>query len=227
YAPIVETILERGYVIREEKRFVPTELGEVVVELLKEHFPSVIDVDFTARMENRLDDVEDGKQDWKDLLRDFYNPFAQLIDRAEEQIGKVEIAPEVTDEICEHCGRNLVVKHGRYGKFLACPGFPECRFTKPIVESVGVNCPDCGGDIVVRRSKKGRRFYGCANYPTCSFVSWNKPTGQKCPRCETFLVESAARGRKASLKCANSGCGYTTAPAGSAGSARSPGGARK
>lgn len=207
YAPTIETILQRGYVVREQKQFIPTELGRVVVDLLKQHFPDIIDVEFTAHMEEQLDMIEEGKLSWRQVLTEFYQPFHLLLEKAEKEIGTVELPEEISEEKCELCQRNLVVKMGRYGKFLACPGFPECRFTKPLVESIGVTCPQCGGNIVARRSKKGRKFFGCHNYPECSFVSWDKPTEQNCPRCGTRLVEKNSR-HGTRLLCPNKECKY-------------------
>jgi len=208
YAPIVETIQKRGYVIKEEKQFYPTELGFVVVALLKEHFPNIIDIQFTAEMEDKLDLVEEEDENWVQVLREFYGPFEETLEDAEQNIGVVEIEEEVSDEVCEKCGRNLVVKMGRYGKFLACPGFPECRNTKPIVESVGVSCPECGGDIVLKRSKKGRKFYGCSSYPNCEFVSWDLPTDKRCPQCDSILVQKSRGSKGKVLACSGSGCKY-------------------
>jgi len=207
YAPTIETILQRGYVIREQKQFMPTELGQVVVDLLKEHFPDIIDFEFTAQMEEQLDLIEAGKLSWKQVLTDFYQPFHLLLERAEKEIGTVEVPEEISEEKCELCGSNLVVKLGRYGKFLACPGFPECRFTKPLVETIDVSCPECGGNVVSRRTKKGRKFYGCQNYPDCSFVSWDKPTNHDCPRCGTRMVEKTSR-HGTRLVCPNKECKY-------------------
>ncbi|CEP69001.1 DNA topoisomerase I, type IA [Moorella glycerini] len=207
YAPTIETILERGYVVREQKQFIPTELGRVVVDLLKEHFPDIIDVEFTAQMEQQLDEIEAGKLSWRQVVAEFYEPFTRVLERAEREIGTVELPEEVSEEKCDLCGRNLVVKTGRFGKFLACPGFPECRFTKPLLETIGVNCPQCGGEIVARRTKKGRKFYGCQNYPECNYVSWDKPTNQNCPRCGTRLVEKASR-QGVRLLCPSKECGY-------------------
>ncbi|MDN5326964.1 MAG: topoisomerase [Moorella sp. (in: firmicutes)] len=207
YAPTIETILQRGYVTREQKQFVPTELGRIVVALLKEHFPKIIDVEFTAHMEEQLDAIEAGKISWRQVLAEFYGPFEEVLEKAEAEISTVEVPEEVSEEKCELCGRNLVVKMGRYGKFLACPGFPECRFTKPLLETIGVNCPECGGQIVTRRTKKGRKFYGCQNYPRCTYVSWDKPTNQTCPRCSTRLVEKASR-QGSRLVCPQKECGY-------------------
>ncbi|MDN5346669.1 MAG: topoisomerase [Clostridia bacterium] len=211
YAPTIDTILERGYVVRESKQFVPTELGEIVVELLKEHFPDIVDVEFTANMEERLDLIEAGRLSWREVVKDFYLPFSQSLEKAEKNIGSINLAEEVSEEKCELCGRNLVIKKGRYGKFLACPGFPECRFTKPLVEDIGVSCPECGGEIVERHSKRGRKFYGCKNYPECSYVSWDKPTNITCPRCGLRLVEKNGR-QGLRYICPNKDCGYEEIP---------------
>lgn len=208
YAPIVETIQKRGYVMKEEKQFHPTELGFVVVALLKEHFPNIIDIQFTAELEDKLDLVEEEDENWIQVLREFYGPFKETLEEAEQNIGVVEIEEEVSEEVCEKCGRNLVVKMGRYGKFLACPGFPECRNTKPIVESAGVSCPECGGDIVLKRSKKGRKFYGCSNYPNCRFVSWDLPTNKRCPQCNSILVQKSGGSKGTVLSCTGAGCKY-------------------
>ncbi len=211
YAPIIETILARGYVSREEKRFVPTELGRIVVDLLKEYFPQVIDVEFTASMENQLDEVEEGKMPWSEVIGEFYGPFSATLTAAEEAIGPMEIPEEISDVPCDKCGRLMVVKYGRYGKFLACPGFPECKSTKPYLESTGVRCPKCGGDIVERKSKKGRKFYGCANYPACDFVVWQRPVPRYCPECGHFMVQKKSKELGPHLACANESCTYTEA----------------
>lgn len=208
YAPIVETIQRRGYVVRENKQLYPTELGVIIVDLLKNHFPNIINVEFTADMEKKLDQIEEGDMNWVKVLKEFYGPFSNTLKKAEETIGKVEIEDEVTDELCEKCGKNLVIKIGRYGKFLACPGFPDCRFTKPLLEPTGVECPMCSGDIVLRRSKKGRKFYGCSTYPDCDFVVWDQPTNEKCPECKGILVQKTARNKEPYLKCANAQCEY-------------------
>ncbi|NHM25918.1 type I DNA topoisomerase [Desulfofundulus sp. TPOSR] len=208
YAPILETIIKRGYVVREKKQLVPTELGMVVVDLLKKHFPDIIDVEFTAQMEESLDRIEEGEMDWVRVIQDFYGPFQETLARAEEEIGQVTVSDEVSEEICEQCGRNMVVKMGRYGKFLACPGFPECRNTRPLLEPTGVPCPQCKGELVVRRSKKGRKFYGCSRYPDCDFVVWDEPSGEKCPRCGGILVIKKGRGEQEELECINEQCRY-------------------
>lgn len=208
YAPTIETILTRNYVVREAKQFYPTELGTLVVELLKEHFPDIIDVNFTASLESKLDGIEEGQYYWKDILRDFYGPFEKELAAAEEKIGPVKIEDEVSDEICEKCGRNMVIKMGRFGKFLACPGFPECSNAKPLLEKINVTCPVCHqGEVVLRRSKKGRTFYGCSNYPDCDFVSWDRPTGERCPKCDSIMVERNTKKGKLVI-CSNKECNF-------------------
>lgn len=204
YAPIIETISSRGYVTKEEKQFYPTELGFVVTDLLKEYFPEVVNIEFTAALEDKLDGIEEGRYHWKEVLRDFYQGFEKELQQAEEKIAKIEVQDEVSEEICEKCGRNFVIKFGRYGKFLACPGFPECRNTKPLLEEIGVKCPNCGeGKVVIRRTKKGRTFYGCDRYPQCEFVSWEKPLNEKCPQCGNFLIE-----KNKGKVCSNKDCRY-------------------
>ncbi|MCG8401502.1 MAG: type I DNA topoisomerase [Firmicutes bacterium] len=206
YAPIVDTIIKRGYAIREKKNFYPTELGFVVVELLKKYFQGIIDVEFTAEMEEKLDGIEEGDVNWVKILEDFYLPFRQMLSVAEKEIEHIRVEDEVTEEICEHCGRNMVIKMGRYGKFLACPGFPECRNTRPLLEPTGVSCPGCDGELVLRRSKKGRKFYGCSNYPDCEFVVWDRPAKRKCPDCGGLMVTKDAKGKKV-YRCCDKDCG--------------------
>lgn len=206
YAPTINTILERRYVEKEEKKFVPTELGELVVQMLQDNFKDIIDVDFSANMEKSLDDIAEGNVDKVKILDDFYKPFAKTLEEAEEKIGHVEIEPEVTDVVCEKCGRFMVVKHGRFGDFLACPGFPDCRNAKPILKKIGVACPLCGSEIVERKSKRGRKFFGCEKYPDCSFTSWDKPTEQRCEKCNGVLVEQQERSGKTTLQCINEEC---------------------
>ena len=208
YAPTIETIQNRGYVLKDQKRLMPTELGEIVVALLKEHFADIVDLEFTAHMEEVLDQIEDGKIPWKNVVRNFYGPFEQTLQEAEEKIGKIKVKDEASDEICELCGRNMVIKMGRYGKFLACPGFPDCRNAKPLLEDIGVDCPLCGKKLTVRRSKKGRKFYGCSAYPQCGFISWEKPVTQKCPQCQFLMVEKEIRGQKKNV-CTNRNCRYS------------------
>ncbi|GAB7388206.1 type I DNA topoisomerase [Bacillaceae bacterium] len=193
YAPILDTIQKRGYVTLEDKRFVPTELGEIVIELMEEFFPEILDVKFTANMEEELDHIEEGKANWVQILDNFYRGFEKRLQVAEEQMKEVEIEDEVSGEACEKCGRPMVYKLGRYGKFLACSGFPECRNTKPIVKDTGVPCPKCGGRIVERKSKRKRIFYGCDRFPECDFVTWDKPIARKCPICDHLLVEKKGK----------------------------------
>jgi len=214
YAPIVETIIKRGYVVRENKQFCPTELGLIVVDLLKKHFKEIIDIEFTAGMEEKLDGVEEGELDWVQVLDRFYDPFSRTLEKAEEEIGHIQVADEVTEEICDQCGRNMVIKIGRYGKFLACPGFPECRNTRPLLEPTGVKCPRCKGELVIRRSKKGRKFFGCSRYPECDFVTWDQPSKVSCPQCGGLLVEKKGAGKNTVLRCVNEKCGYKDAPGG-------------
>ena len=207
YAPTVSTILARGYVIKEKKFFLPTELGETVTELLVEHFGDIVNIQFTANMENELDNIADGEKEWVDLIKDFYLPFEEILIKAEKIIGKIKIEDEVSDEICEHCGRNMVIKMGRFGKFLACPGFPECKNTKPILKSTGIKCPKCDGELIIRKSKKGRKFYGCSNYPKCDFVTWDEPTKEKCPKCGSILLKKG-KGKNTDYKCINENCDF-------------------
>lgn len=206
YAPTLETIQRRGYVALEEKRFVPTELGELVIQLMEEFFPEILNAEFTAKMEGELDQVEDGQEDWVKILSQFYDSFKKRLEVAEEEMKEIEIQDEVSDEICEKCGRHLVYKMGRFGKFLACSGFPDCRNTKPIVKDTGVVCPSCKkGKVVERRSKKGRIFYGCDQYPECEFVSWDKPVAAPCPNCGALMVEKRTR-NQANVQCTQ--CGH-------------------
>lgn len=206
YAPTLDTIQKRGYVAMEEKRFVPTELGELVIQLMAEFFPEILNVEFTAHMEEELDFVEEGKVDWVRVLDEFYATFEKRLEFAEEEMKEVEIQDEVTDVLCEKCGRNMVIKMGRFGKFLACSGFPDCRNAKPIVKEIGVACPKCKeGSVVERRSKKGRIFYGCDKYPDCDFVSWDKPAGKPCPNCGSMLVEKNTKSGSF-LQCGE--CGF-------------------
>lgn len=208
YAAIIETIKKRGYVVEEDKRFVPTELGMVTVELLKEHFNDIVDVDFTRELEEKLDNIEEGQTPPVAILHDFYQGFEEKLKKAEVLADKVKIADEVTDEKCPNCERFLVVKMGRFGKFLACPGFPECRFTKPLLKEMPGSCPLDNGKLVERRSKKGRIFYGCENYPDCEFISWYAPTDKRCPKCNTTMAIKG-RGAKQEYICLNKECGYS------------------
>ena len=204
FAQTITTLLTRGYVTKENKVLYPTELGEIVSEIMSEYFENIVDVDFTARMEDALDRVELGEEEWKNIVREFYPPFAEKIQDAEEKIGEIEVKDQETDIECENCQRLMVIKFGRFGKFLACPGFPECRNAKPLFEEAGVDCPLCDGKVVIKKSKKGRKYYGCEKSPDCDFISWNLPTGQNCPDCGQFLVE---KGRKKRV-IACSACTY-------------------
>lgn len=210
YVPIIETLISRGYLLRENKAFTPTELGFIVDDLMKRHFPEVIDLDFTARLEERLDEIEEGKLERSDVLNTFYRSFEQQLQAAEQEMEKVELKAEVSDERCPQCGENLVYKHGRFGQFLACPGYPECKFTKNIVKETGVRCPLDGGMLVERRSKKGRIFYGCNNYPQCRFTLWDRPLSQKCSRCGSLMVQPNRRS-KSVIRCSNKECSYSSA----------------
>ena len=206
YAPIVDTILGRGYVVREDKHFYSTELGSVVVSLLKEGFPDIIDIDFTAGMEAHLDEVEEGKREWRQVVSDFYAPFVAELQKAEAELDKVSLTPEYSGDTCEVCGKPMVYKLGRYGKFLACSGFPDCRNTKAIVINAGVKCLACGGEIIQRKSRGGRAFYGCSNYPDCKYVSWDKPIGEKCSECGTQMAEKVFRTGQRVTLCPNQAC---------------------
>lgn len=209
YAPTLETIQKRGYVAIEEKKFMPTELGELVIEQMEQFFPEILDVEFTAHMEGDLDHVEEGSEDWVRVLGQFYETFEKRLVVAEEEMKEIEIEDEVSDEICEKCGKPLVYKLGRFGKFLACSGFPECRNTKPIIKDIGVTCPKCKeGHVVERRSKKGRVFYGCDRYPECDFVSWDKPSPKPCPKCGSLMIEKRNK-QGGKLQC--TACDHTEA----------------
>ena len=206
YAPIIETIQARGYVQRIDKHFQPTELGFVVVDMLEEYFKNIVDVKFTANLENELDEIAEGKVEKNDLLREFYDPFEETLEKADEAIGHVELPVEESDVECELCGRKMVVKQGRFGKFLACPGFPECRNTKPLLVDTGVKCPKCGGDIVERKTRRGRNFYGCRNYPDCDYTTWDQPQKETCPKCGSFLLKHHYKNGRALLYCSNDAC---------------------
>lgn len=208
YSPTISTIINREYVNIENRAFVPTELGILVNDLLEEYFEDIINEEFTAELEENLDLIAEGKFKWQDVVDNFYQDFSKVLKKAEKEIEKIEIEEEVTDVICEKCGENMVVKYGRYGKFLACPAYPECKNTKPILDKIGVRCPKCDGDIVRRRSKKGRVFYGCSNYPDCDFVSWDEPVKDKCPECESLMVKKYTK-QKITIRCTNKECGYS------------------
>ena len=203
YAPTISTIITRRYVAKENKNLYMTELGEVVNNIMKQSFASIVDVNFTAYMEGLLDMIAEGKVEWKSVISNFYPDLKEAVEKAEKELETVKIEDEVTDVVCEECGRNMVIKYGPHGKFLACPGFPECRITKPYLEKIGVACPKCGKDIVLRKTKKGRRYYGCEDNPECDFMSWQKPSEEKCPKCGSYMVE---KGNK--LVCGNEQCGF-------------------
>ena len=203
YAPTISTIITRRYVAKENKNLYMTQLGEVVNNIMKQSFASIVDVNFTAYMEGLLDMIAEGKVEWKSVISNFYPDLKEAVEKAEKELETVKIEDEVTDVVCEECGRNMVIKYGPHGKFLACPGFPECRNTKPYLEKIGVACPKCGKDIVLRKTKKGRRYYGCEDNPECDFMSWQKPSEEKCPKCGSYMVE---KGNK--LVCGNEQCGF-------------------
>lgn len=207
YAPIVSTLTERKYVGREKKALKPTELGFLVNDLMEEYFKDIVDAGFTANMENRLDDVEVGSQKWKDLISEFYGPFKKELDVADSAIEKIVVEDVPTGELCELCRKPMVIKAGRFGDFIACSGYPECKNTKPIIKTIGVKCPNCGKDIVARKSKRGRLFYGCSGYPDCKTVFWNKPTDKRCPECNSILLEKKTKNKN--FVCSNEKCGYT------------------
>ncbi len=203
YAPTISTIIARRYVAKENKNLYLTEIGEVVNNIMKQSFPSIVDVNFTANMESLLDGVAEGKVRWRTIIENFYPDLEEAVEKAEKEQEQVKIEDEVTDVVCDQCGRNMVIKYGPHGRFLACPGFPECRNTKPYLEKIGVPCPVCGKDIVLRKTKKGRKYYGCEDNPECDFMSWQKPSLKKCPRCKSYMVE---KGNK--LLCSDEQCGY-------------------
>lgn len=214
YAPTIATISARGYVARDGKAIYPTELGFIVTDLMIENFKDIVDIEFTAHMEDEIEEVADGDVEWKDVIRSFYGPFKKSLDEAEEKIGNIEIKDEVSDVVCDKCGRLMVYKQGRFGKFLACPGFPECRNTKAIVKKIDAKCPKCGGDVIERKSRKGGIFYTCENSDSCDFISWSEPTNEKCPKCGSTLMKTRAfRGRgPLTYKCFNEECDYERRP---------------
>ena len=203
YAPTISTIIARRYVAKENKNLYMTEVGEVVNQIMKQSFPSIVDVNFTAYMEGLLDMIAEGKVEWKSVISNFYPDLEEAVEVAEKELKKVKIEDEVTDVVCEECGRNMVIKYGPHGKFLACPGFPECRNTKAYLETIGVACPVCGKEVVVRKTKKGRKYFGCEEYPNCEFMSWQKPVEKKCPECGSYMVEKGN-----SILCSNVECGH-------------------
>ena len=206
YAPTISTILARGYVVREKKQLYPTELGGMITDMMKEYFTDIVDITFTAGMEAQLDEVEEGKRGWRDVVREFYGPFAKTLEKAETEIEKIEIKDEVSDVVCDKCGALMVYKLGRYGRFLACPNFPECRNTKAIQVEIAAPCPVCGAKLLEKTSHKGRKFYGCERYPECDFVSWEMPVEQKCPKCGGYMVLKRGRKGENYHVCVNENC---------------------
>lgn len=206
YAPTISTLTRRNYVTKEQKVFYTTELGEVVDDIVKNNFSEIVNVDFTADMERALDSIELGEIEWKEILRKFYPHFEEMVLEAYEKIEHIDIEDEKTDVICDKCGENFVIKYGKYGKFLACPKFPECANTRPFFEDAGVSCPECSSKILIKKTKKGRKFFGCENNPECEFMSWKKPTGDNCPKCGSFLIEKGTKVRM--IACSSDNCGY-------------------
>ena len=206
YSPTITTIIARRYITKENKNLYVTANCEVVNSIMKESFPTIVDEHFTAKMESLLDSVAEGAVNWKTVVANFYPDLEAAVQAAEKDLEKITIEDEVTEEVCEVCGRNMVIKYGPHGKFLACPGFPDCRNTKPYYEKIGVACPKCGKDVVIKMTKKGRRYYGCIDNPECDFMSWGRPVAKKCPRCGGYMVEKGAK-----LACADEHCGYTEA----------------
>jgi DNA topoisomerase-1 len=206
YAPTISTIINRGYVERNKKQLVPTELGRIVNQLMVANFTDIVNVNFTAEMEDKLDKVEEGAIQWKTLLREFYEPFKETVKKA-ETISKIEMPVEESDEVCDKCGKKMVIKIGRFGKFLACPGFPECKNTKPFLEEAGVKCPKCSGRVIYRKTKRGRKYLGCENYPKCDFMTWDMPSDKTCPKCSSFLTQKS-KGNTITYKCSNTECDY-------------------
>ena len=209
YAPTITTITGRGYVAREGKSLFPTELGTIVTKLMEDYFADIVDVEFTANMEENLDRIEDGNTPWQEIIRNFYGPFAKTLDAAEEAIGKIEVQDEVSDVVCEKCGRMMVYKQGRFGKFLACPGYPECKNTKTIAEEIDAPCPNCGGKVQVRKSRKGVKYYTCDNGTDC-LLSWDEPTSLKCPQCGGAIMKKRPYRGKGPIKyvCYNENCKF-------------------
>jgi DNA topoisomerase-1 len=206
YAPIISTLLERRYIEREKKTLKPTELGDIVNNIVSEFFKQIVDIEFTAEMEQKLDNVEEGKENWNKVVDEFFSPLKEAIEIAEKEVAKVTIEDKVTDVLCDKCGRNMVIKQGRFGEFLACPGYPDCKNTKPIVEELDVKCPKCGGKVLVKKSKKGRKFFGCSNYPDCDFVSWFEPVEEKCSVCGSFMMKKYSKAKGDYIQCSNNEC---------------------
>jgi DNA topoisomerase-1 len=206
YSPTISTLLERKYIERDKKTLSPTELGNIVNNIVSEYFKQIVDIEFTAEMEDKLDNIEEGKINWNSVVDEFYKPLEVLIETAEKEVAKITIEDEVTDIKCDKCGKFMVIKHGRFGDFLACPGYPECKNTKPIVEELDVKCPKCDGKVLVRKSRKGKKFFGCSNYPDCDFVSWFEPTNEKCEKCGSYYVKKYNKTKGEYLECSNPEC---------------------
>ncbi|MBN1038179.1 MULTISPECIES: type I DNA topoisomerase [unclassified Clostridium] len=209
YVPTISTLVGRSYVVREKKNLIPTELGFIVNNIVSEYFTQIVDADFTADMEKKLDNVEEGSESWTQIVEEFFTPLKIAIEKAEKEISKVVIEDKVSDVKCDKCGRMMVIKRGRYGEFLACPGYPECKNAKPIVEELDVPCPECGKTIVVKKSKRGKKFFGCSGYPECTFVSWYEPVKDKCPKCDSYMVLKYSKTKGKYIKCSNGDCDYT------------------
>ena len=208
YVPTISTLLSREYIVREKKNLLPTELGFIVNSIITDYFKEIADVDFTAEMEKNLDHVEEGTENWKTVVSEFFEPLKVALDKAEKEVSKVVIEDKVSDVPCDKCGRMMVIKKGRFGQFLACPGYPECKNTKPIVEELDVPCPECGRKLVAKKSKRGKKFFGCSGYPECTFVSWNEPVKEKCPECGSYMVLKYSKKEGNYIQCSNSECKY-------------------
>lgn len=208
YVPTISTIVSRNYVVREKRNLIPTELGFIVNNIVSEYFKQIVDVDFTAEMERNLDHIEEGSEEWEKVVGEFFEPLKIAIEKAEKEVSKVVIEDKVSDVPCDKCGRMMVIKRGRYGNFLACPGYPECKNAKPIVEELDVNCPECGKKVVVKKSKRGKKFFGCSGYPECKFVSWNEPVSEKCPECNSYMVKKYSKKDGNYIQCSEKECGY-------------------
>ncbi|MBL4930865.1 type I DNA topoisomerase [Clostridium paridis] len=207
YVPTISTLIDRKYVLREKKNLIPTDLGFIVNNIMSDYFNEIVDTDFTAEMESKLDNIEEGKDNWKKIVEEFFTPLKVSIEKAETEVSKIVIEDKVSDVPCDKCGRMMVIKHGRFGDFLACPGYPECQNTKPIVHEIDAPCPKCGGKVLLKRSKKGNKFYGCSNYPSCDFVSWHEPAKEKCEKCNSPMVYRYSKSKGKYLECTNSECG--------------------
>ena len=211
YAPTISTIISRGYVSREKKRLFPTELGIMVTDMMNRYFSDIVDTEFTASMESRLDEIEEGKENWKQILREFYPGFEKTLQVAEQEIEKIDIKDEISDVVCDQCGALMVYKMGKFGRFLACPNFPDCRNTMPILTYIDAPCPACGKRLLEKTSRKNRKFYGCEGYPECDFVSWDKPVEEKCPKCGTYMIEKKNNKGETIHLCTNESCRFKTA----------------